>query len=217
MGGPFRGRVLWLALALFLAAALLVKPALRWLFPIQYAREIAAAAREADLDPFLVAAVVHAESGFRPRAVSVRGARGLMQLMPDTASWIAGQLGLETPHPDRLFEPELNLRLGAWYLQHLVGEFQGNELAALAAYNAGRARVSQWLADGTWDGRKDTLDRIPFAETRGHVRRVLFARDAYRWLYGDGWWQVLTASARTYMGRIEAGTAAREADRAARG
>lgn len=184
------GKVLWLALALVLLAAALFKPALRQLFLIDHTDAITAAAQASGLEPFLVAAVVKVESGFNERARSSKGARGLMQVMPDTGAWVAEQLRWPTFHPDMLYEVEPNLAIGTWYLRHLSDLFDGNLVAALAAYNAGQTRVQQWLADDRWDGREETIENIPFGETRTYVRRVLGTMDTYAWLYDGGWQQV---------------------------
>ncbi|OUM97746.1 MAG: hypothetical protein BAA04_10875 [Firmicutes bacterium ZCTH02-B6] len=177
-------------MVVMLLAAFWMKPMLRRLFPIPFAREIAAAAEANALDPFLVAALVRVESGFNPRAVSSRGARGLMQVMPDTGQWIAAQMGWTAFDPELLFDPELNLRMGTWYLRALLEQFDGRPAVALAAYNAGRTRVQEWLVQGRWDGREETLADIPFPETRNHVRRVLTTLDTYRWLYDGSFEQV---------------------------
>ncbi len=183
-------RLLWLALVVVLLAAAAGKPVLRRLFPIPYAREMAAAAGAHNLDPFLIAALARVESRFNPQAVSPRGARGLLQVMPDTGQWIASQLGWDAFNPDWLFDPEINLRMGAWYLRALLDQFGGEPAIALAAYNAGRTRVQEWLAQGRWNGQAESLDDIPFPETRNHVRRVLSTLDAYRWLYDGSFEQV---------------------------
>lgn len=191
MDSPSRaGKVLWLALILALAAAVLFKPTLRRLYTIEYRDAIAAAAARQGLDPLLVAAIVRVESGFNARAQSPKGARGLMQVMPDTGAWVAQQLNWPDFHPDMLYDPERNLAIGTWYLRHLATVFDGNLVAALAAYNAGLNRVQQWLASETWDGREETIDDIPFSETRTYVRRVLGTLDTYTWLYDGGWEQV---------------------------
>jgi len=182
------GKALWLALVLALAAAALFKPALRRIYTIDYRDAIAAAATSHGLDPLLVAAIVRVESGFNARALSPKGARGLMQVMPDTGAWVAQQLSWPDYHPDMLYDPERNLAIGTWYLRYLATVFDGNLVATLAAYNAGQNRVQQWLADSTWDGRKETIDDIPFRETRTYVRRVLGTLDTYTWLY-DGRWE----------------------------
>ena len=85
-----------------------------------------------------------------------------------------------------LYDPERNLTIGTWYLRHLSNVFDGNLVAALAAYNAGQSRVQQWLSEERWDGREETIGDIPFGETRTYVRRVLDTMDTYIWLYDDG-------------------------------
>src|SRR5690606_24055372 len=125
---------------------------LKLLYPFPFRAGVERAAADAGLDPYLVAAVAKVESGFNPRAVSPKGARGLMQVMPDTGAWVARQIGWERYHPDLLFEPEISLRIGAWYLAHLRRAFDGRLVPALAADNAGRGNVGRWLASGLWDG-----------------------------------------------------------------
>lgn len=184
------GKVLWLALILALVAAALFKPVLRLVYTIEYRDAIIAAAKQQGLDPLLVAAVVRVESRFDANARSRKGARGLMQVMPDTGAWVAEQLNWSEFHPDMLYDPERNLAIGTWYLRHLATLFDGNLVAVLAAYNAGQNRVQQWLAESRWDGREETIDDIPFRETRTYVRRVLGTLDAYAWLYDARWEQV---------------------------
>lgn len=162
-------------------------PALRFLYPIDYQAEITNYAGENRLDPFLVAAVIQVESNFRPGVVSQKGARGLMQLMPETACWIGAQMGDGPVEPDKLFVPEVNIRLGTWYLANLYKEFGDRGPAVLAAYNAGRGNVRQWLETGQWSGELDDWHQIPFAETRDFVRRVTIARDFYRWIHRGRW------------------------------
>lgn len=179
------GKVLWLALLLVLVAAALFKPALRRMFVIEHTDMIATAASAQGLNPLLVAAVVKVESGFDERARSPKGALGLMQVMPDTGAWVAHQLNWAEFHPDMLYDPERNLAIGTWYLRHLSNLFNGNLVTTLAAYNAGQTRVQQWLDEERWDGREETIENIPFSETRLYVRRVLGTLDTYVWLY-DG-------------------------------
>lgn len=188
------GNVLWLALVLILLAAALFKPALRSLFVIEHGEVIAAAAKVHGLDPLLVAAVVKVESGYNARARSSKGARGLMQVMPDTGAWVAEQMNWPEFHADMLYDPERNLAIGTWYLRHLSDLFNGNLVVALAAYNAGQTRVQQWLAEERWDGREETINDIPFGETRTYVRRVLGTMDTYIWLYDGGLEQVSKTS-----------------------
>lgn len=155
----------------------------RLFYPLKYEKHIFAYAEEYRVDPLLVAAVIHTESGFRPTAVSGRGARGLMQVMPDTAIWIAQEIGYTDFSPEMLFEPRYNIELGTWYLANLHRQFNGNTIVSLAAYNGGRGRVARWLEQGTWDGAEDRLDQIPYQETRDFVRRVMKAYQHYRQIY----------------------------------
>jgi soluble lytic murein transglycosylase len=174
----------WLALLLVLAGVLYFGA--RWIlsvaYPLPYRATLFARAQEYGLDPYLVAAVVRAESGFRPAVRSSQGARGLMQIMPETGEWIAGQLNL--PYADELLDdPDYNMRLGCWYLDHLQDEFGADTVLVLAAYNAGRTNVQQWLRENQWTGEHRTLDQIPFTETRLYVARVTRNYAIYRRLY----------------------------------
>lgn len=157
----------------------------RFFYPFPYQEATFRYAGAYQLDPFLLAAVMRAESKFDKRAVSAQGARGLMQIMPDTGRWVAGQLGEPAFHPDRLFEPETNIRYGAWYLADLQNEFHGDPLLVLAAYNGGRGNVNEWLSNKDLSGGASTIDQIPFSETRHYVRKVLFNYRVYRYLYGQ--------------------------------
>lgn len=173
-----------LAVVAVLVLALLVLPrVLQEVFPVPYAELIAEAAREHAVDWTLIAAVIQVESGFRPGVVSNKGAVGLMQLMPDTAQWLADQRS-GGAIPD-LADPRTNIQLGTYYLKYLLERF-ATEQAALAAYNGGPANVSRWLAQGTWDGSHERSGQIPFAETRSYVRKVVLMRRLYRLLYPHG-------------------------------
>ena len=169
-----------------LTCTLLGSPRLGRLFhPFRYREEIMAAAAEQQIDPLLIAAVIRTESGFRENAVSPEGARGLMQLMPSTARWIAERNSESGYHPDKLFEPHYNISAGSWYLADLLRQFDGSVVIALAAYNGGRGHVQRWLEEGIWDGSEEGLARIPFGETRDFVRRALDHYRSYRELYGN--------------------------------
>lgn len=135
-------------------------------------------------DPYLIMAVIREESSFAPDCVSGAGAKGLMQLMPSTASLVARGLGepIDAAGGD-LFRPELNIRLGARYLQDLLREFKGNLPLALASYNAGPARVRQWLAKSGDLDNEEFTESIPFSETRSYVKKVLRSYEVYKILY----------------------------------
>ena len=155
----------------------------RLFYPLHYETEIRAAAAAHRVDPLLVAAVIYTESGFKPGAESPRGARGLMQVMPETAQWIAGQTGYPDYSAEMLFEPRCNIELGTWYLADLLETFSGDLVIALAAYNGGRGEVSRWLEEKIWDGTAANLEQVPFVETRNFVTRVLKTYRRYAGLY----------------------------------
>ena len=172
----------------------------RWMYPIGYQSTIQQAATLSDVDPLLVASVIRVESKFQKEDVSHAGAIGLMQLMPQTATWVAGQMaktgqaeryGITVGSATDLSVPTTNIRLGSWYMQYLFAQFNGNEVAAIAAYNAGPKRVQQWLASGTWNGELKTIPNIPVGETRHFVDRVFYNYDLYKRIYGaDAKWQL---------------------------
>jgi soluble lytic murein transglycosylase len=162
--------------------AVLGPPFWRIVYPWPYREVVERYAKANGLDPYLVAAVIRVESSFRSSAVSPKGARGLMQIMPATGVWIAGEMNLPNFHPDQLFDVELNIRMGTWYLRHLSEQFD-RKLVALAAYNGGRGNVKNWLEQGVWSGQEKDIERIPFSETRNYVRRVLRTQAIYRELY----------------------------------
>ena len=116
---------------------------------------------------------------------SHRGAIGLMQLMPDTAEWIAGQLEDPSYSIEAIHEPERNIRYGIWYLSTLQREFDGNDVLALAAYNAGRGNVQSWIREYGWPADFHDIDAIPYKETREYVRKVLLTEHKYRSLYPE--------------------------------
>lgn len=157
--------------------------ALRRAYPLEHRELLFRWASEYNLDPFLVASIIRAESGFKANATSHRGARGLMQIMPDTARWAAEQMKVHFA-PELLADPDYNIRLGCWYLATLIREFNGETVLALAAYNAGRTNVRNWLAENRWTGEHATLNQIPFQETRLYVAKVLRDAERYRRIYG---------------------------------
>ena len=103
------------------------------------------------IDPFLVAAIIKNESGFNHKAVSPVGAIGLMQIMPDTGEWIAKQMGLPNYTNESLYETEMNIRMGCWYVGELYEEFHGNMALVMMAYNAGRGQTAAWMEENHWD------------------------------------------------------------------
>jgi soluble lytic murein transglycosylase len=144
-------------------------------YPLRYEQIVRGHARHYDLDAALLAAVIYQESKFKADARSSSGAIGLMQLLPTTAEGIATHTGGTAFRIDDLYDPEINIRYGAWYLHHLMQKY-GDEETALAAYNAGQDNVDRWRRDGV---------RIQFAETRAYVKRVEDLKRIYRDAYGS--------------------------------
>lgn len=140
-------------------------------------RLIAENAERFSLSRELLQSVILTESKFDTHAVSSTGAVGIMQLMPDTAEWISEQSGLPD---DNLHNPEENIPLGSWYLEYLIGKYDGNLVLALAAYNAGRGNVDSWMEERGWPPDYADIDGIPFPETREFVRSVIENRDWLR-------------------------------------
>jgi soluble lytic murein transglycosylase len=150
--------------------------------PLSDAAVIREQAAEKHLDPALIAAVIYAETKFEPRA-SAAGALGLMQIEPETAHFIAHLSGGVRFTTEDLATPKINLAYGSWYLRYLLDHYEGDELLAVAAYNAGLANVDGWVARVSGEGRKLTVADIPFPETRAYVQRVMRAQAQYRVVY----------------------------------
>jgi soluble lytic murein transglycosylase len=134
------------------------------------------------VEPGLVYAVMREESGYRPEVVSISGARGLLQIMPETGERLAVRESLAEFSPDDLFIPSINIRLGSAYLEQLMTRFDGRKSAAIASYNAGPEAVSGWLAAGPFED-DEWVEAIPYDQTREYVKRVLRSLHVYRALY----------------------------------
>jgi soluble lytic murein transglycosylase len=144
-------------------------------YPLHYGEIVRGHARNYHLEPALLAAVIYQESKFNSDARSKSGAIGLMQLLPSTAHGIALHTGGSKFRTADLYNPELNVRYGAWYLRHLLDKYHG-ERTALAAYNAGQQNVDTWIANG---------QGIRFAETRAYVDKVESLKRTYRKIYAS--------------------------------
>ncbi len=184
------GRRIAVTLAAIVVLALLVKllaPVVsgtiqQLTLPLNDARVIRTQAAEKHLDPAFVAAVIYAESKFNPRESSA-GALGLMQILPETAAFIAQRTGGIDFTTSDLASPEINVAYGTWYLRYLLDHYQGAELPAVAAYNAGLGKVDEWVAKAREEGRTLSAADIPYPETKAYVERVLSAQSAYRSTY----------------------------------
>ena len=140
--------------------------------PLRHEDIIRQQAAEKGVPPDLIAAVIYSESRFRDQT-SKAGARGLMQITPATAKLIEKLSGGQTFKFEDLSDPDINIRYGTFYLRYLIDKFGNNDVAALAAYNAGENNVV------AWGGSNLRLDDIPFPETRGYVESVLDKREEY--------------------------------------
>ena len=188
---PSRARVmrrrLGFLLAVVFAAAIVGAAIAPWAdkavqevsLPLRHDDIIRQQAADKDLDPALIAGVIYAESHFRDQT-SHAGAKGLMQLMPETADYIAEKSGGTAFVQGDLATPQVNISYGSWYLRYLLQKYEGREVLALAAYNAGEGKVDEWVAAR---GQQLRADQIPYAETRSYVDRVLDARGRYRRTY----------------------------------
>jgi soluble lytic murein transglycosylase len=146
--------------------------------PLRHEDVIVQQAERFDIDPALIAAVIKQESNFRDQTSSA-GARGLMQITPETADTIETLSGGETFVYEDLADYELNIRYGTFYLNHLLDRFGGNEVAALAGYNGGPENAA------AWGGSELEFESIPFPETSAYVESVLELRKQYRESYAD--------------------------------
>jgi soluble lytic murein transglycosylase len=188
-GAVLRRRLtLGAGLALIVVAVLsLVEPADRAVreitLPLRHEDIIRQQAAEKNVDPTLIAAVIYTESRFRDQT-SHAGAKGLMQLMPDTADYIARKSGGTRFTRADLATPQINIAYGTWYLRYLLDKYDGNTILTLAAYNAGEGKVDQWWREAADKGERFRVSaHIPFPETREYVGRVLSARADYRKTY----------------------------------
>ena len=173
-------KLLWLVALVAIAAAAagyILRTSPPWYerirYPLDYSGYIRVHAKEHKLDPALMAAVIYQESKFRPRVESSSGAIGLMQLTPSTARGIAIRTGGSAFQTSDLYNPEINIRYGAWYLDNLFAKYHDEKLV-LAAYNAGQGNVDRWIAHH---------ESIQFAETRAYVSRV----EKLKGIYANAW------------------------------
>ena len=180
------GVTLGIALLAALAAMVIIPrlpDAVRELaLPLAHEDIIRQQASAKELDPSLLAAVIYAESRFRD-ATSHAGARGLMQITPATAKYIAHLSGGTAFEQGDLATPQVNIAYGSFYLRYLLRRYDGNTVLALAAYNGGEGNVDRWVARSGGSERNFGVEQIPFAETREYVGRVLDARSSYREKY----------------------------------
>ncbi|MBO4594897.1 MAG: lytic transglycosylase domain-containing protein [Clostridia bacterium] len=169
--------ILLIVLSLFFLSDCAVK---KFFYPLKYKDEIIGYADYYGFDRALIFSLVKTESGFNEKAVSGKGAKGLMQLTDSTAEYVALKKG-ETEYD--IFRPETNLDFGCFYLRYLFLEFADIE-TALCAYNAGEGRVREWLNDEEYSKDGTSLDKIPFEETENYLKKIRESLFKYKKLYG---------------------------------
>jgi len=186
-----RRRVLLVAFGVLVACALLAivvrpfadKAVQEISLPLRHEDIIRQQASDKGLDPSLIAGVIYVESRFRDQT-SHAGAKGLMQILPSTADYIARKSGGTAFKQGDLASPQINIAYGSWYLRYLLEHYHGNELLTLAAYNAGEGKVDEWYRNASARGEDfDVASHIPFPETRSYVGSVLEVRGRYRQEY----------------------------------
>jgi peptidoglycan lytic transglycosylase len=184
-----RGLLLIVGACGVLAAAVIAVPLFQkavneFTLPLQDQDIIVQQAADKHLDPALIAAVIYAETKFDPRPSSA-GAQGLMQILPQTALFLARRSGATTFTTADLATPSVNIAYGSYYLRYLLDEYGGSKVLALAAYNGGETNVDRWLAEARAQGRPFTIADIPFPETKAYVYKVLQAQRDYRHSYAS--------------------------------
>ncbi|MEW8957104.1 lytic transglycosylase domain-containing protein [Clostridium sp.] len=174
-----------LVLAILILSMSIMYFAIKIIYPLKYKDTIVEYSKKYDLDPYFVAAVIKAESGFRPNVKSHKNAVGLMQLTDSTAEWVAKEMGMSDFKLEDLKTPEINIAMGCWYLENLNKEFKYDKTLVLAAYNAGRGNVNKWLKDDRYSKDGTTLDFIPFKETDKYIKKVEVNYKIYKFIYKD--------------------------------
>jgi len=152
--------------------------------PLRHDDIIRQQARDKDLDPALIAAIIYEESRFRPRT-SPAGAEGLMQITPQTADFIAEHSGATQFELADLADPQINIAYGSFYLRNLLDRYGGDRELAVAAYNAGGTNVDEWVAEAGGPEAFDASEDVQFPETREYVRRVGVRSEQYRQFYPE--------------------------------
>ncbi|SEM97647.1 lytic transglycosylase domain-containing protein [Lihuaxuella thermophila] len=179
-------RTMLIAFVLLLFFLLVASPIFnRLIYPLEYEEHIFNSAEATGADPYLVMAIIRVETKFDPDKKSRVGARGLMQLMPETVNLAIKRGNFSPAFRDYVDDPAINIHMGSWYLAALTREFKGNKIAVMAAYNAGPGNVHKWLDQGIWDGTRQNVAQIPYGETRHYIQRVSFYYEKYKQLYRD--------------------------------
>ena len=152
---------------------------------MEYSEYVEKYSKENGLDKYLIYAIIKAESNFDSNATSTASAKGLMQLMEETAVERSNVINNENVGENDLYDPETNIKLGTSYFAYLLGLYNGNITLAIIAYNAGLGNVQQWIKDGIIKKDGSDIENIPFKETENYVRKILRDYQMYLKLYGE--------------------------------
>ncbi len=152
------------------------------LYPQKFKKEVLKYSRQYNIDENLVFSIIEVESDFNPNAKSHKNALGLMQITLETGRYIAGLLNEKDFTEDKLFNPEINIKYGCFYISKLYKTFDGDTDCMLAAYNGGEGNVRKWLKLA--NNNKLDIDNIPFVETKIYIKRVKFIYKIYNYIYG---------------------------------
>ena len=156
---------------------------MRYFSPVKYTEILKKYSDKYHIDKNLIYAVIKTESDFKSDARSKKGAVGLMQITPETGTWLANKIGIKNYNDKMLLDPDTNINMGTWYITDLWNEFKNVNLV-LAAYNGGRGNVTNWLKNTSFSKNGKDLDKIPFVETDRYVKTVLKYYNIYSSLYG---------------------------------
>ena len=159
-----------------------VTPIKKAIYPLKHKDIIIQYSNKYELDPYLVMAIICTESRFNENANSHKGARGLMQITEETATWCVEKFKIQADAKN-IYNPRTNIEVGCAYLDFLVDLFEGETTTAVAAYNAGQGNVKKWLSDERYSLDGKTLEQIPFEETKNYVEKVLKRYEIYKKLY----------------------------------
>ena len=150
------------------------------LYPLYYKDMIQERALEYEIDPLLVLAMIREESRFNTGDESVAGARGLMQIVFSTGEWIAQKINLGKFNDEMLFDPEVNINLGCWYINYLKERFSNDLILIISGYNAGPGTTSKWLEQYNRSDLDNFVENVPYSETREHIKKVMKSYQMYK-------------------------------------
>ncbi len=156
---------------------------LKKIYPINFQEYVELYAKENNLDKYIIYAMIKAESNFRPDVKSKSNAIGLMQLLENTAVEISNAIENNIVTENSLYEPEINIKLGTSYYAYLLNHYNGNNILALTAYNAGMGNVDRWLEEGIIKKDASDIENIPYKETNNYIRKVIRNYKIYQNLY----------------------------------